>query len=179
MASGSGGLPLLSCPVLATLAPGVLHLNFAGDSLLHAPQDQVWEALLDPAALAGCLPGCQRFEEIAPDAYEAAVTLGIAVVKGTYIGHVQISDREAPNRYTLTLEGAGTTGTVKGSATIALSPAAEGTSVHWSADVQVGGPIASVGQRLLPGVTKLVAGEFFKCMDARLAQVGASARKEG
>lgn len=153
-------------------------MNFAGDSLLHAPQNRVWDALQDPKALARCLPGVQRFEEVAPDIFEAAVTLGIAVVKGTYTGKVQISDREAPNRYRLSLEGSGTSGSVKGFATMSLGPDPQGTALHWEADVQIGGPIASVGQRLLPGVTKMVAGEFFKCMDAHLAQTSATSHQE-
>jgi hypothetical protein len=145
-------------------------LNFAGDAVLHAPQADVWRALLDPAALAHCLPGCQRLDEVGPDTYEAVVTMGIAAVKGTYTGTVRISDREEPNRYTLSLEGAGSTGTVRGSGTIALSPSSEGTAIRWTADAQIGGPIASVGQRLIGGVAKLVAGDFFKCMDAQLAK---------
>lgn len=150
-------------------------MNFAGDSVLHAPQDRVWRALLDPAVLASSIPGCQKLQEVAPDTFEAAVTLGIAVVKGTYAGKVQISERDEPNRFKLSLEGSGTSGSVKGAATMSLTSVAEGTSVHWEADVQIGGPIASVGQRLLPGVTKLVAGEFFKSMDAHLTQTAASA----
>lgn len=130
----------------------------------------MWRALLDPQALAQCLPGCQKLDEVAPDTYEAVVTMGIAAVKGTYNGKVRISDRNEPNQYTLSLEGSGSTGTVRGSGTIALSPAADGTSVHWAADAQIGGPIASVGQRLIGGVAKMIAGDFFKCMDARLAQ---------
>lgn len=144
-------------------------MNFAGDSLLHAPQDRVYAALLDPAALRGCIPGCQKLEEIEPDTFEASVTLGIAVVKGTYTGKVRVSEREEPNRFKLSLEGSGTSGSVKGAATMTLTPAAAGTSVHWEADVQIGGPIASVGQRLLPGVSKMIAGDFFKCMDSHLA----------
>jgi uncharacterized protein len=96
--------------------------------------------------------------------------LGIAVVKGTYAGKVRVTDRDEPNRFKLSLEGSGTSGSVRGAATMALSSVADGTSVHWEADVQIGGAIASVGQRLLPGVTKMVAGEFFKSMDAYLAR---------
>ena len=55
-----------------------------------------------------------------------------------------------------------------------LTPTADGTSVHWSADAQIGGPIASVGQRLIGGVAKLIAGDFFKCMDRQLAETAAS-----
>ncbi len=145
-------------------------MNFSGEALLHAAPEQVWSALLDPTALQQCLPGCQSLEPIGPDQYEATVTLGIAAVKGSYKGRVQITDKEEPTRYVLQVEGSGSTGTVNGTGTMVLTPTSEGTSVQWSADAQIGGPIASVGQRLIGGVAKLIAGDFFKCMDRQLAE---------
>ncbi|MSQ23972.1 MAG: hypothetical protein EXR58_05415 [Chloroflexi bacterium] len=145
-------------------------MNFAGDSLLHAPQQRVWDALLDPEVLAKCLPGCERLETTGPDTYSAVVSLGLAAVKGTYTGQVKISEKREPDQYVMAVEGTGSSGTVKGTATMTLSATTEGTSVHWNADVQIGGPIAGVGQRLFGGVSKLVAGEFFKKMDQHLTQ---------
>ena len=145
-------------------------MNFSGEALLHAPQQQVYDALLDPKSLAHCLPGCEKLDEVAPDVFEAVVSLGIAAVKGKYNGRVSITERQPPNRYAMVVEGSSSTGTVKGTGTIALSEAVDGTKVDWNADVQIGGPIASVGQRLFGGITKLVAGDFFKCMDGQLAQ---------
>ena len=137
-------------------------MNFNGEALLHAAPDAVWAALLDPGALQHCLPGCQSLEPIGPDHYEATVTLGIAAIKGSYKGRVQIADKQELTSYTLHIEGSGSSGTVKGVGTMALSPTEQGTSVHWTADAQIGGPIASVGQRLIGGVAKLIAGDFFK-----------------
>jgi carbon monoxide dehydrogenase subunit G len=145
-------------------------LNFTGTTLIRAPQQQVWDVLLSPEALHACLPGCKRFEEIVPDTYEATVTLGIAAVKGTYNGRVTITERDEPNSYKLNIEGSGTNATVRGTGSISLAPTADGTNVQWTTEAQVGGPIASVGQRLLSGVAKVVAGEFFKCMERRLSQ---------
>ena len=116
------------------------------------------------------MPGCERFDVIAPDTFEAVVSLGIASVKGRYSGQVRITERDEPNQYTLSVEGSGSSGTVRGTGTIALAPAPDGTAIHWSADVQMGGPIASLGQRLFGGVTKLVASDFFKSMDGWIAQ---------
>ena len=154
-------------------------MNFAGDSVLHAPQQQAWDALLDPKVLAKCLPGCERLEETGPDTYAAVVSLGLAAVRGTYTGQVKIGEKDAPNHYTLALEGSGSSGTFKGTSTIALAPIPDGTAVHWTADVQIGGPIAGVGQRLFGGVSKLVAGDFFKRLDQHLGQNQAVGEKEG
>lgn len=150
-------------------------MNFTGTTLIRAPQQQVWNVLLDPDALHNCLPGCKRFEEIAPDTYEATVTLGIAAVKGTYNGKVTIGERDEPSSYKLSVEGSGSNGTIRGTGSITLVATAEGTSVHWAADAQIGGPIANVGQRLIGGVAKVVAGEFFKCMERQLGQQSAVA----
>ncbi len=150
-------------------------MNFTGATLIRAPQQRVWDILLDPEALHHCLPGCKRFEEVGPGAYEVTVTLGIAAVKGTYNGRVTIGERDEPNSYKISVEGSGSNGTIRGAGSITLVPTAEGTSVQWAADAQIGGPIANVGQRLIGGVAKVVAGEFFKCMERQLEQSSAIA----
>ena len=154
-------------------------MNFTGSTLIRAPQQQVWSLLLDPKALGNCLPGCKSFEEVAPDTYEATVTLGVAAVKGSYKGRVVIGERDEPNGYKLTVEGSGSNGTIRGTGSVTLVPTDEGTSVQWAADAQIGGPIANVGQRLIGGVAKVVAGEFFKCMQRQLGDpaVGTTAEK--
>lgn len=154
-------------------------MNFTGTTLIRAPQQQVWSVLLSPDALRDCLPGCRRFEEVGPDTYEATVTLGIAAVKGTYNGRVTIGERDEPNSYKLNIEGSGSSGTIRGSGSMTLVPTAEGTNVQWTADAQIGGPIASVGQRLLGGVAKVVAGEFFKCMERQLSGSQSAAAAAG
>ena len=155
-------------------------MNFTGTTLIRAPQQQVWDVLLSPQALQACLPGCKRFEEIAPGTYEATVTLGIAAVKGTYSGRVTMGERDEPNSYKLEVEGRGSNATIRGTGTIRLAPAADGTTVEWTTEAQIGGPIASVGQRLLGGVAKVVAGEFFKCMERQLSRppTGAAAAEK-
>lgn len=149
-------------------------MNFTGETLLHAGQKDVWTALLDPEAIRRCLPGCQRLDAAGADTFEATVSVGIGAVKGTYSGTVRISDQEPPTGYTISIEGTGSSGTVQGSGRIELSGSDQETTVRWTADVQIGGPIASVGQRLIGGVAKLVAGDFFKCMDRHVTQAGAT-----
>ncbi|MPZ13521.1 MAG: carbon monoxide dehydrogenase [Chloroflexi bacterium] len=146
-------------------------MQFTGSTRIRAPQEQVWHLLLDPDALRHCLPGCTRFEQAAPDTYEATVTLGIGAVRGSYNGRVHVRDPQEPHRYTLAAEGSGSTGTVRGSAAITLSATPDGTTIQWSADAQIGGIIANVGQRLLGGVARSMADQFFRCMEGRLANV--------
>jgi hypothetical protein len=64
--------------------------------------------------------------------------------------------------------GAGAPGQVRATVQIGLSPSDEGTTLTYSADAVVGGPVAGVGQRMMTGVAKRMAGQFFKAIDAEL-----------
>jgi hypothetical protein len=90
--------------------------------------------------------------------------VGVAAIKGTFTGKVRISDQEPPLRYRMAVEGSGGPGFVRGEATMELAEAEGGTRVAYSADVQVGGLIASVGQRMLGGVSRMMLDQFFERM---------------
>ena len=135
-----------------------------------APRQQVWDLLIDPAAIAGCLPGCETLEPTGPDTYRAALTIGVAAITGRYSGVVRIADKREPARYTLVVEGKGKPGFVAGSASVTLAEVDGGrrTSVAVAGSANVGGTIARVGQRLLGGVSKMMMDRFFACLRARL-----------
>jgi carbon monoxide dehydrogenase subunit G len=94
--------------------------------------------------------------------------VGVGGVKGTFEGKVRLMDKKPPDSYRMAVEGTGGPGLVRGETTIALSDIPEGTRVSYSADVQVGGLIASVGQRMLGGVSKMMADKFFTRMSELL-----------
>lgn len=136
---------------------------------LPVPRQRLWELLLSPEDLRQCLPGCERLTQVGPDTYEATLTIGAAAVKGTYTGLLQILDQEPPSRCRILVEGTGTTGFVRGEAVVLLSEEPAGTTLSIAADAQVGGVIASVGQRMLAGVGRMLLGEFVKRVEGRLA----------
>ena len=131
--------------------------------------EKVWSLLLDPESLRSCIPGCESLTETAPDQWDAVMKIGVAAIKGTYKGKVAIADKQPPAGYTLQVEGSGGPGFVKGAAKISLSPEADGTKVSVDGDGQVGGMIAGVGQRMLPGVAKMLMNQFFACLRGRMA----------
>ena len=146
-------------------------MKIEGVSEVPAPQDKVWAALLDPATLAKAIPGCEGLEEIGPGEYKAVMKVGVAAIKGTFEGRVKLMDLEPPNRYRMSVEGKGGPGFVKGEASMSLSPVdPDTTRVGYDADVQVGGLIASVGQRMLGGVSKMMLDQFFSRMSELLAE---------
>ena len=149
-------------------------MRIAGNATLHAPVEAVYAALRDPRVLVRTIPGCERLEQLGDDAYAMTVTAGVASVRGTYAGDVRLTDQRAPHGFVLRASGSGAPGTVSADVTVELSPGSDGTTeLSYDADAVVGGMIGGVGQRLLAGVAKRTAGEFFTAVDEVLAGAGA------
>jgi uncharacterized protein len=146
-------------------------MKVAGSYELAASRQQVWDALQDPAVLARTLPGCEALEVTGPGSYAATLTAGVASVKGTYRGEVALSEQEAPASYRLAAKGAGAPGTVQADAFVRLEEHGSGTIVTYEADAVIGGMIGGVGQRMLVGVAKKTAGEFFSAIERDLLGV--------
>jgi carbon monoxide dehydrogenase subunit G len=134
-----------------------------------APPAQVWNLLMDPSAIASCIPGCESLEPEGPDRYHARLIVALAAITGTYEGTVIISDKVEHSSYRLTVEGQGRPGFVKGNATIVLRADGNATVVDVTGTVQTGGPIARVGQRLIAGVSKMMQDRFFACLQGKLS----------
>ena len=148
-------------------------MKVSGSAFLNADVRRVYEALTDPRTLAAAIPGCERLELVAPDIYDMVVTVGVGSIKGTYKGRVELADQSAPRSFTLRASGAGAPGTVSAECRMLLvDEAAARTRVEYDADAVVGGVVGGVGQRMLGGVARKLAGQFFTGMDGVLAREG-------
>jgi uncharacterized protein len=143
-------------------------MKLEGSYEVKAPRQKVWSAFLDPEILRKAIPGCEKLELTGPDEYKATLKIGVAAVKGTFEGKVRLADKKPPESYRLSAEGSGGPGFVRSDTVITLSDIEGGTRVSYSADVQVGGLIAGVGQRMLGGVSKMMADQFFNRMGEQL-----------
>jgi carbon monoxide dehydrogenase subunit G len=143
-------------------------MDITGTYEFPAPPARVWALLMDPAAIASCIPGCESLEPVGENRYRARLAVAMAAITGTYDGTVELTDVVPNQSYKLVVEGQGRPGFVKGSATIALRPEVVGTIVEVSGTVQTGGPIARVGQRLITGVAKMMQDRFFACMQGKV-----------
>ncbi len=159
-------------PTPVSMTGTIWGMKVEGVYTFPAQPQQVWDLLLDPESLRTCIPGVESLTETSPDHWDAVLKVGVAAIKGTYKSKVAIAQKNPPEDYTLQVEGSGGPGFVKGSAKIILAPEGEGTRVRVEGDGQVGGMLAGVGQRMLPGVAKMLMNQFFECLIARLkAQV--------
>ncbi len=145
-----------------------MKLDLSSDVMPYPPQ-QVWNLLLDPSVLSRLLPGVEKFDSVGPDRYEVVVKLGVGAVRGTYNGKVEIAEQKPPSSYRLRGEGKGAPGWAKGDVLFSLIPENGGTRVNAKADAQIGGAIAGVGQRMIEGVAKSMAREFFAAVERELS----------
>lgn len=142
-------------------------MELIGEHTFSAPKEKVWQALLDPEVLKGCLPGCEKLDVVGPDEYAATMKIGIAMIKGTFSGKVRIYDRVENESYTMHVEGAGPQGQVSGTGKLRLTELDGTTTIHYEGHAEVRGTLARVGARMIQPAAKTIVGQFFGCFEGK------------
>lgn len=156
-------------------------MEIIGEQIIPVGQQRVWEALNDPAILKACIAGCESLDRVSDNEYKVAMTAAIGPVKAKFNGKLLLADLNPPNSYSLSFEGSGgAAGFGKGTAKVNLAAAdAASTKLSYNAVAQVGGKLAQVGARLIDGVAKKMADDFFTKFNAALAPAAAAAAPAG
>jgi carbon monoxide dehydrogenase subunit G len=140
-----------------------------GNELLDVPRDEVWRLLNDPESLGASIPGCSGFERDGESEhrYRTAITVAVGAVKGVYEGTVEYLDVQEPERCTIVVSGRGDKGAIDGRGEITLEPRERQTDVGYSGDFKLTGPVAGVGQRLAPGISRKMIVETLRNLEQR------------
>jgi len=144
-------------------------MNLSGTYVFAGPRQRVWDLLQDPDVLAKALPGTERLARTAEDRYEGVMKVSVGPVTAAKFDVVVVlGDKVEPERFTMQIDGKGAVGYTKGSASVALADHAEGTEMTYTSNVQVGGKIAAVGQRLLESVGKMMMKQALEALQREL-----------
>ena len=143
-------------------------MNLTATYDFNAPVDRVWALLMDTTAIGNCLPGCRGLQPIGDDKYEVELNVAVAAIAGSFKGTVSLAEKDPPRSYKLLVEGTGRQGFMKGHARVDLEPDGDNTRVLVTAEADVGGMIARVGQRLLSGVARATMDRFYACLGKQL-----------
>ena len=157
--------------------PGLL--QGAGETVIAAPREDVWSALISPERLQDILPGCRAIEAAGDNTYRVDVELRVAGIRQRYDAEIAFSEMTPPSSLVLSGEATGLLGFGRGRGTVTLEEQGEGqTLLSYRYGADVGGKVAAVGQRMLARVADVMIAEFFAALNARLSG-GAAPRSEG
>ena len=146
-------------------------MEMTGEQLIPLPQEATWLALNDTQVLKECVPGCESLERIEENRYQLAMVSKIGPVSARFKGVMTLADVEAPRTYRMVFEGqGGVAGFAKGEATVTLVPEGDSTRLVYAVKAMVGGKIAQLGARLIDGVARKLADDFFKCFNTRFSK---------
>jgi carbon monoxide dehydrogenase subunit G len=152
-------------------------LKIEGTQKIDASRERIFAALVDPAVLQKCIPGCEQMEKTSENQYNAKLTAGVGPVKGVFTATVSLQEIVPPEHYKIVVEGKGQPGFVKGSGELRLKDADGATEIQYTGEVNVGGLIASVGQRMLQATANMLTGRFFKALESEVkARADSSAK---
>lgn len=137
-------------------------MEIVGEQLIPRPQSVTWSSITDPQVLKACIQGCESMDKVADNEYALVMSAKVGPVSAKFKGKITLADVDAPNAYTLIFEGqGGVAGFAKGQANVRLSPEGEATRLQYTAKATIGGKLAQVGSRLVDGVAKKLAENFF------------------
>ena len=141
-------------------------MDMQGSRQLAITQQQAWDALNDPAVLKACIPGCDKVEPTGENQYAIGMSVKVGPVAAKFAGKISLSDIVPPKSYSINFEGqGGAAGFGKGNSAVTLTPNDAGCLLDYTVHASVGGKIAQLGQRLIDGVAKSMAEDFFKRFD--------------
>ena len=142
-----------------------------GEHLFNGTPQQVWDLFRDTEVMAAALPGTKKMDLVGENTYEAVMHVRVGPVAGDFSGQLVISNEDHPHSYTMTVEGRGKPGFMKGTGDVTLTAQGENhTLMGYAGEVQIGGKLAAVGQRLIDTVAKSIISQAFETLDNVLAE---------
>jgi carbon monoxide dehydrogenase subunit G len=140
-------------------------MKLDGEYTFDAPQDLVWNALRDPDVLGSVLPGGEGIAEVGENEYEGDLKIKVGPVQGKFKGNIKLLEIVPPESYRMEVDGKGAPGFVKASGNIKLTGQGDQTHMVYEGDAQVGGRIASVGQRLMDTSAKAIIRQTLEALN--------------
>lgn len=129
--------------------------------VIQAAREDVWAALNNENILRQCIPGCEQLVRTSDTQFTAHITAKVGPVSARFVGEINLSAIIPPQGYTITGQASSSAGFATGSATVFLADEGETTLLNYAVDAKMGGKLAQIGQRLIDGTARKLAGDFF------------------
>ncbi len=144
-------------------------MKLEGEHVFDGPREEVWALVRDPEVLASALPGAQSLQKISDSEYVGTMNVRIGPVAGVFDGRILVSDEMPPESYSLMVEGKGAAGFATGTGSVQLLAQEDGTTLmKYAGEMQIGGKLASVGQRLIDTASKSMVSQGLESLNSAL-----------
>lgn len=140
-------------------------MKIEGTHTIHATRERLWKLMIDPEVIRRVVPGLESLEETPEGDYRMTMKAGVGAIKGVFTGTIRLAELREPEHYEMMVDGKGTVGFVKGGGALDLIDLGDATQVNYAGSVNVGGTIASVGQRMILSSARMMAGQFFTALE--------------
>ena len=142
-----------------------MNIELNGNEQINARPSVLWASVVDPVVLQRAIPGCVSMIETGDGQYAMTLDLKVASVGGSFKGEVSLSEMDPPHSCLIAVSGSGTLGAGGGTARVSIAEGEDGNAqITYSAEGEISGLVAGVGQRILLGVTKHLARQFFAAL---------------
>jgi len=132
-----------------------------------APAERVWDVLLDPDAIGGCIRGARSITAVGEDEYRAEVVSHFGPFSVTLDVHVAVRDKKPPRSCILAISVEGGGCSVEGSAHLRLEGADGQTTLWVEGEAEAGGLLSGMGDRAVGDAASRLLRDFFACLEAR------------
>jgi carbon monoxide dehydrogenase subunit G len=150
-------------------------MQLAGKYLLHAAPPKVWAILMNMDTLANIVPGISRLEQTGDHTFKSILDIKLGPVSSSFTGHLQLDDLQEPSAFTLKAQQNSKIGNAKAAIKISLAAVGAGdTEIVFDGDVKLSGMLASLGQRVMGGVSNTLTKQFFSNLEKELEKTPAS-----
>lgn len=144
-------------------------MKLNGTHKFKANSWQVFNAIINPAVLQNCIPGCNSVEILDPTRIKANITTPLPGLKGPYGVVINMAQRQDPNLLVLEVKRRGTGGAVNATSQITIQDEADGALLTYDAQADLEGPIAIANNPIGQNITKNSLKSFFEKLEQSIA----------
>jgi len=152
-------------------------MRLEGTIDVGASPSAVWDAALDPMALAACVPGVRSVRQVDERTFEGEISLAVGPMGGEFAFTASIAEAAFPDRLVVRADGRDSVTGSRLSAEVRAAVRASGpaTALAYVATISVTGRLAILGEMVLRATASLVIGQVARCLRDRLEPLGIAA----
>ena len=145
-------------------------MKIEGSITVAGPPEKLWDLLQDPEFLKEIMPGCKELKQTEEDHFTGIIEAKNGAISSRYTTKFSIYDKNPPHSYRLKVEENGKGGFVNADTHIVLAATQDGTEMKYDGEVNIGGTIARIGQRLIDAASKMLIGKGVKNLKEKLEE---------